>query len=58
MRTLAEQRVIYRGDLAGAVKLCEVGDSVVDAKLRPSEVAAMTVVVQTILNSDAVIWKR
>ena len=58
LRTLAEQRIVFRGDLKGAMKLCEVGDSVVDAKLRPSEVAAMTVVVQTILNSDAVIWKR
>lgn len=58
LRTLSEQRTLYRADLQGAAKLLEVGDSPPDPTLRPSEVAAMTVVVQTILNSDAVVWKR
>ena len=56
--TLAEQRAYFRGHLSDAAKLIAIGDSKPDPKLRPSDLAAMTVAVQTILNSDAAIWKR
>lgn len=57
-QTLEEQRLAFRKDLDGASRLIRVGDSEPDPKLRPSELAAMTVTVQTMLNSDAVIVKR
>lgn len=57
-RTLQEQRLLYRGDVAGAAQLVKVGDSAPDPTLRPTEVAAMTVVVQMVLSSDAVVWER
>lgn len=58
IETLAEQRTYFREHLSDAAKLIAIGDSKPDAKLRPSDLAAMTVVVQTILNSDSAIWKR
>lgn len=58
LKTLQEQRTMFRGDVAAAARLLEVGDSPADPTLRPTEVAAMTVAVQAILNSDAVVWKR
>ncbi|MCO5295773.1 MAG: DUF1553 domain-containing protein [Fimbriimonadaceae bacterium] len=58
MQTLQEQRLQYRADVSGAAKLLEVGDKPADSKLRPTEVAAMTTVVQMVLSSDAVVWKR
>ena len=57
-RTLDEQRTLFRKDLLGATRLINFGASKATPTLRPSELAAMTVTVQTILNSDAVIWKR
>ena len=58
IQTLYEQRAEFAADLAGAGKLIHVGDSKPSPSLEPRELAAMTVTVQTILNSDAVIWKR
>ena len=58
IQTLNEQRAEFAADLAGAGKLIHVGDSKPSPSLEPRELAAMTVTVQTILNSDAVIWKR
>lgn len=57
-QTLDEQRREFRADVTGAAKLIAMGESKADPNLRPSELAAMTVAVQTILNADAVIWKR
>ena len=57
-RTLEEQRIEFRKDVIAASKLIAVGGSKADPDLRPSELAAMTVCVQTILNSDATAWKR
>jgi hypothetical protein len=53
-RQLAE----YRRDPAAAKKLLEVGESPVDAKLDPSELAAWTTVASTILNLDETITKE
>jgi hypothetical protein len=53
-----EQHSFYRAHLSEAIELCEVGDKPRKEGLRASEVAAMTVTVQTIMNSDAVVWKR
>jgi len=57
-RTLVEQRKIFAADPASAAKLIAVGDTKAAPTIDPVELAATTVVVQTILNSDAVIWKR
>jgi len=57
-RVLDDQRLTFRAKVTDAQKLISMGDSKPDPSLRPSELAAMTVTVQTILNSDAVVWKR
>ncbi|MBX7133046.1 MAG: DUF1553 domain-containing protein [Fimbriimonadaceae bacterium] len=57
-RTLKEQREVFAQDPSAAAKLIAVGASKANPALNAVELAAMTVVVQTILNSDAVIWKR
>ena len=66
--TATEQRLLtglytsqlqsFRGDTTAAAKLLAVGDRKPDPALPPAEVAAATVVAQTILNMDATIWKR
>jgi hypothetical protein len=56
--TLVEQRKVFASDPASAAKLIAIGESKADPALQPVELAAMTVAVQMILNSDAVIWKR
>jgi hypothetical protein len=48
----------FRQDAAAAAKLLAVGERKADPALPPVEVAAATVVAQTILNMDATIWKR
>jgi hypothetical protein len=48
----------FRQDPEAAAKLLRVGDHKVDPALPAIEVAAATVVAQTILNMDATIWKR
>jgi hypothetical protein len=58
LQCFEEQFDFYRAHLAEAIELCEVGDMRRKDGLRASEVAAMTVTVQTIMNSDAVVWKR
>lgn len=58
LQTLREQRAQFASDPASAAKVVAVGESKVSPVLSPVEVAAMTVTVQTVLNSDAVIWKR
>jgi hypothetical protein len=55
---LRDQRTEYLKTPAEAAKLVSVGESKADTKLDPVELAAMTVTVQAILNSDSVIWKR
>jgi hypothetical protein len=58
LRTLREQGETFRKDPKSAARLIAIGDSKADTRLDPVALAAMTVTVQTILNSDAVIWKR
>jgi len=57
-RTFLEQRAIFAADPPSSVKLISVGESKANPVLNPIDLAAMTIVVQTILNSDSVIWKR
>lgn len=57
-RTIREQRAIFAADPPSAAKLIAVGASKANPALNPVELASMTVAVQTILNADAVIWKR
>ena len=58
LQTLKEQRDLFATDDAGAKKLIAIGDSKPPATIDPKELASMTVVAQTVLNSDAVVWKR
>jgi hypothetical protein len=58
MQTLKEQRAQFAADPKAAAKLIAVGETKAPASLEPVELASMTVVVQTALNSDSVIWKR
>ena len=48
----------FAKDLTSAKKLVAVGDSKAAPQVDAKDLAAMTVTVQTILNSDAVVWKR
>ncbi|MCH7903786.1 MAG: DUF1553 domain-containing protein [Armatimonadetes bacterium] len=58
LATLREQRRVFRASISGSIALVDVGDTEPAIDLRATEVAAMTVTVQTIMNSDAVIWRR
>jgi hypothetical protein len=55
LQALKDQRSQF--DPASAKKFLGIGDSK-SSFSNPVELAAMTVTVQTILNSDAVVWKR
>ena len=57
-QVMSEQRAEFAKTPEEAKKLAKVGESKPDQNLNPVDVAAMTMTVQTILNSDSVIWKR
>ena len=58
LETLNEQRKEFSSGAQSAAKLLSVGDSKPMPGLAPNEVAAMTIAVQTVMNSDSVVWKR
>jgi hypothetical protein len=58
LAALNQQRAEFSAKPREAAKLLRVGETEPDPNLAAPEVAAMTVTVQMILNSDAVIWKR
>lgn len=58
LETLQDQRKLFEVDPKSASKLIAVGESKAPKDLNPVELAAMTVTVQTVLNSDATVWKR
>ncbi|HRK21145.1 MAG TPA: DUF1553 domain-containing protein, partial [Fimbriimonadaceae bacterium] len=58
LQALADQRTHFRQNVLAAGRLIAVGERPADATFRPSELAAWTVLVQTVLNSDVVVWKR
>ena len=58
LEELAEQRATFAKDPKSARALIQVGESGADHAQDAIALAAMTVVVQMIMNSDAVIWKR
>jgi len=53
-----EQRAAFAKDPEGAAKLLTVGSRKANPKLNAVELAAATIVAQTIANLDAAIWKR
>ena len=57
-QVLSEQRAEFAKTPDEAKKLAKVGESKPDTALNPVDVAAFTMTVQTVLNSDSVIWKR
>ena len=56
--TYRQQQAVFMKTPSDASKLIAIGDSKVDQSLNPIDLAAMTITAQTILNSDAVVWKR
>lgn len=52
------QKMLFQNEPAQADKLIQVGESKPDTTIPPAELAAWTVVAQTVLNMDATIWKR
>jgi mono/diheme cytochrome c family protein len=57
LAALREHRAEYSRDVEAARKLIAVGESKADARLRPSELAAWTMVANLILNLDEVVNK-
>ena len=57
-RLHVKQHENYTVDTKAAEGLLKTGSRKADSSLPAADVAAMTVLVQTILNSDSVIWKR
>jgi hypothetical protein len=53
-----DQYAYFRRNIGAALDLVSQGDSKRDERFRASELAAMTVTVQTVMNMDAVVWKR
>jgi predicted ATP-grasp superfamily ATP-dependent carboligase len=57
-RQVGQELAHYRQDPEAAKKLIKVGDSSVDTKVDPSELAAWTMVSSTILNLDETMTKE
>jgi hypothetical protein len=57
-QTYAEQLAQFTAAPEEAAKLIKVGEKPPASTATPPELAAMTVTMQLILNSDAVVWKR
>lgn len=57
-RTYGEQFSFFSSEPEEASKLINIGDKPPASRATPAELAAMTMTVQVILNSDAVVWKR
>ena len=53
-----EQRALFQAEPDSAATLVKIGASKADASLSPVDLAAATVLAQTILNLDATVWKR
>ncbi len=59
MRDLVERETaVYRKDPAAAAKLLRVGESKIDPKLDPRELAAWTTLASVVLNLDETITKQ
>lgn len=53
-----EQQARFKVDPDSAVKLIHMGDTKPPDGVSAPDLAAMTLVVQTVMNSDAVVWRR
>ncbi|MBX3112602.1 MAG: DUF1553 domain-containing protein [Fimbriimonadaceae bacterium] len=58
LKVFEEQRAVFTADKADVDKLLAQGERKPDPGLDRTDLAAMTVVCQAVLNSDAVVWKR
>ena len=58
MALYEQQRWLFRKEPDQAAKLVRIGERQPDPSLAPAEVAAATILAQTILNLDATVWKR
>jgi hypothetical protein len=52
------QKTLFQNEPTQADKLIRIGESKPDTAIPSAELAAWTVVAQTVLNMDATIWKR
>ncbi len=57
-KTYSEQLKQFQADPKLADKLIHMGDSKPNPAIDPAALAAMTITVQTVLNSDLVVWRR
>ena len=55
---LEAQKSLFAKDAEMATQLIHIGDSKPSAAIPPNTLAATTVVAQTIINTDAVVWNR
>ncbi|MDE2127994.1 MAG: DUF1553 domain-containing protein [Armatimonadetes bacterium] len=53
-----DERGRFQRDTTGAARLIHVGESKPDPADQPAELAAATIVAQTIMNLDATVWER
>jgi hypothetical protein len=53
-----DQLALFQANPVDAASLLKIGERKADASLPSSELAAATVVAQTVLNLDATVWKR
>ena len=58
LETLKKYEAKYQGDVAAARKLISVGESPVDQKLDPAELAAYTMTANLLLNLDETLNKN
>ena len=58
MALYEQQRWLFRKEPDEAGKLIRIGETKPDPALPAAEVAAATILAQTILSLDATVWKR
>jgi hypothetical protein len=57
-KLFAEQKVLFEKDPAAAKKLLTAGDKPADATLPPADLAALTVLANTLFNHDEAVNRR
>ena len=58
LKDFEDQQAQFKADPASASKLIHMGDSKPPEAIPAPDLAAMTIVVQTVMNSDSVVWRR
>jgi len=58
LQAYREQETQFEADPKSADKLIHMGESKPPASIQATDLAAMTIAVQTVMNSDSVVWRR